>query len=292
MTNGDNGTSGSELATRPNPQLTGFMPTDLSGAMEVAKALAYSDIVPESLRGKPGNVFVVMMYSSALNLPIAVGINTISVVKGRPKLEAKLVLSLVRKAGHRVEWVESTDERATLKITRGDNGDSFESTFTVADAVKAGLCSIQADGSVRARSKTGEPLPWERYARRMLRWRAVDEVTDVICPEVKMGFGVEGDEVPEEPPRPTLAQAVAQRADREQGTGQPAQQEPERDDGTIAAEVADIEAEHTVADTGPADDSNTDGDAEPELTYDEQMALDAAAYEASLADQDGNGGQK
>lgn len=272
----------SEVATRPNPQLTGFMPGDLEGAMQVAKSLAYSDIVPRDLRGKPGNVFVVMMYGSALNLPIAVAMNTISVVNGRPKLEAKLVLSLVRKAGHRVEWIESTDERATLRITRGDNGDSFEGTFTVADAVTAELCTIGPDGKPRARSsQKQEKLPWEKYARRMLRWRVVDEVTDVICPEVKMGFGVEGDEVPEEPPRPALAHAVAQRADREQQAEQPAQQEPERDDATVAAELADIEAEYT--ETTDGDDG---GDAEPELTYDEQMAADAARYEAALADQD------
>lgn len=270
----------SEVATRPNPQLTGFMPGNLEDAMQVAKSLAYSDIVPRDLRGKPGNVFVVMMYGAALNLPIAVAMNTISVVNGRPKLEAKLVLSLVRKAGHRVEWIESTDDRATLRITRGDSGDSFEGTFTVADAVIAELCTIGPDGKPRARSsQKQEKLPWEKYARRMLRWRVVDEVTDVICPEVKMGFGVEGDEVSEEAPRPTLAQAVAQRTSPEPqpetGADADAPAKTERDDDAIAAEILDIEAEHTG--NGAPDGGLPDDDA---------IAEEVAAYEAELAERE------
>lgn len=273
----------SEVATRPNPQLTGFMPGNLEDAMQVAKSLAYSDIVPRDLRGKPGNVFVVMMYGAALNLPIAVAMNTISVVNGRPKLEAKLVLSLVRKAGHRVEWIESTDDRATLRITRGDSsGDSFEGTFTVADAVIAELCTIGPDGKPRARSsQRQEKLPWEKYARRMLRWRVVDEVTDVICPEVKMGFGVEGDEVPEEAPRPTLARVVAQRTSPEPqpetGADADAPVKTERDDDAIAAEIADIETEHATA--GP--------NASAELPDDDDIAAEVAAYEVELAERDG-----
>lgn len=226
---------GSELANRDASQvsLTGYVPDDLQSTMTIARALASSSIIPTDLRGKPANCLVVMMYGKILDLPIMVAFNTISVVNGRPKLEAKLVLSLVRRAGHQVTWGHTDADSATLTISRGDREEEFTATFTTQDAVDAGLVTKKPDGSLVARSKEGKVLPWESWRRRMLRWRVVDEVTDVICPEVKMGFGVEGDEVLEAPTE-KLSKVVAERTK----SAQP-------DPVAVASEVANIEREFT-----------------------------------------------
>lgn len=296
MTSADNGTNGTALARTEQPKppvpLSGPI-ADLDSAYRYASALAQADILPQDLRGKPSNVLTVLLYGQYLGIPPVIATQVISVVKGRPQLAGKFLMSKVRQAGH-TPVVEHGDGECTVTITRGDTGEKHSETFTIANAVGAGLCTLTSEGKVRARSQKGEPLPWENYTRRMLMWRALGFCVDVICPEIKMGFGVEGEEytADNDTPTPTLAQVVAQRADREQGTEQPAQQEPERDDGTIAAEVADIEAEYTARSDAQGGSDNEGGkDDEPELTYDEQMAEEAAAYEASLA-QDGNGGQK
>jgi hypothetical protein len=72
----------------------------------------------------------------------------------------------------------------------------------------------------------------------MLQWRAVSSCVDAICPEVKMGFAVEDEMDKPVTERPTLAQVVAERTDREE----PAPVEPEVDDKAVQAELADIEA--------------------------------------------------
>lgn len=296
MTSADNGANGTALARTEQPKppvpLSGPI-ADLDSAYRYAVALAGADILPQDLRGKPSNVLTVLLYGQYLGIPPVIATQVISVVKGRPQLAGKFLMSKVRQAGHK-PVVEHGDSKCTVTITRGDTGEVHSEEFTIENAVGAGLCTLTSEGKVRARSQKGEPLPWENYTRRMLMWRALGFCVDVICPEIKMGFGVEGEEytADNDTPAPTLAQAVAQRADREQ-QGQPADdQKAERDDGTISAEIADIEAEYTARASDPDAANEGSGDAgdEPELTYDEQMAADAARYEAELADKDGTEG--
>lgn len=236
---------------------------DADQAWRLAQFFAAADIVPQDLRNKPANAFLVILYGQRLGLPPEIALSTVSVVKGKPRMAGQLLLAKVREAGHRPKIVHG-ENQCTVTITR-DDGDEHTETFTLAEAVKAGLCKIK-DGQVQARSQKGEPLPWETYTKRMLQWRAVGACVDVICPEVKMGFVVEGelDEPAQE--RPTLAQVAAQRMDKQaQDAAEDPTTEPphetvveeeaavveevappneEQVQADLAADLADIEAEH------------------------------------------------
>jgi len=246
---------------------------DLDSAYRYAAALAQADILPQDLRGKPSNVLMILLYGQYLNIPPVIATQVISVVKGRPQIAGKMLLAKVREAGHKPEVMESDERQCTVRITRGDDGTQHTETFTLEDAQTAKLCTIK-DGKAYARSKQGEPLPWENYPKRMLMWRAVGHCVDVICPEVKMGFGVEGEDTPGEDGHPTLAQVAAQRAD---------QPDPDRpaiepatfadtDDEATAAEIAEIAAQHS-----PTDD---------------EMEAEMLAFEAEQAAKDSEGGQQ
>lgn len=273
-----NGSNGAELAPADHAKtpvpLSGPI-ADLDSAYRYAHALAQADILPQDLRGKPSNVLIVILYGQYLGLPAVIATQVISVVKGRPQLAGKFLLSKVRQAGHK-PVIEHGDGKCTVTITRGDTGEVHSESFTLDEAVTAGLCTLTSEGKVRARSMKGEPLPWENYPRRMLMWRALGFCVDVACPEVKMGFGVEGEEYVTDTPeahRPNLAQVVAQREDNERQTAEPA--EPAAaDDDVITGELADIEAEYG------------DGQPDAELSEDEQKAADAAAYEAEIAERE------
>lgn len=198
---------------------TGKVPVPLDGpladadqAWRLARFFAAADIVPNDLRNKPANAFLVILYGQRLGLPPEIALSTVSVVKGKPRMAGQLLLAKVREAGHKAKIVHGKDE-CTVTITR-DDGDDHTETFTLAEAVKARLCTIK-DGQPYARSQKGEPLPWETYTKRMLQWRAVGACVDVICPEVKMGFLVEGELDEVAPERPTLAQVAAQRMDKQ-----------------------------------------------------------------------------
>jgi hypothetical protein len=268
---------------------------DMDQAWRLAQAFAAADIVPHDLKGKPANAFLIMLYGQRLNLPPEIAINSISVVKGRPRMSGQLLLAKVREAGHRVfvpcaecgesehgagvghRYVaEHDDEHCTITVIRGDNGDRHSETFTLQDAVTAKLCSIK-DGKPYVRSKQGEALPWENYPKRMLRWRAAGACVDVICPEVRMGFAVEDELDKPVEERPTLAQVAAERTDRELATAGEARREPEQDsDEAIAAQVAAIESEYNP---------------ETAMSEDEARAADLADIEAEHQAEYGGGEQ-
>ncbi|MFF0864219.1 hypothetical protein ACFYUV_20845 [Nonomuraea sp. NPDC003560] len=167
--------------------------TDLDDAYRLSKALAMAALMPDAVRGKPSDVLALLLYGQDLGLSPMQAIQGIYVVKGKPQLSGTTWISLARKAGHRVRIIESTDERCTVEIVRADDPSSpHRETFTLQDAARAGLCAIK-DGKAHARSSKGDPLPWESYTRTMLRNRAISNCAKFACPEVALGFGVEGD---------------------------------------------------------------------------------------------------
>lgn len=180
-----------ELERRPVN--LGVPMTDMDEAYRLAKNLAIASLMPDALRGKASDVFALLLYGQDLGLSPMQAIQGIYVVKGKPQLSGTTWIALARKAGHRVRIIESTDELCTIEIARSDDpGSPHRETFTLGDAVKAGLCHVK-DGKPFLRDKHGNPLPWEAYTRTMLRNRAISNCAKFACPEVALGFGVEGD---------------------------------------------------------------------------------------------------
>ncbi len=198
---------------------------DLDQAWRLASALAQSSILPNDLRGKAGNVLVILMYGQELGLSPMQAIQGIYVVNGRPQMSGQLWLAKVREAGHAVKVSDHSERSCTVTITRGDTGEVHSETFTWQDAERAKLAKKDI---------------WQSYPKRMLMWRAVSHCATTICPEVAMGFGAE---VPEDEPEPdeSLARAVDARTEPNR---------PERDD-VHEAEIVD---EPSAEDLAKADE--------------------------------------
>lgn len=238
---------------------------DMDQAWRAAGILARSRLLPAALyTGNPeqvqANVTLVLWYGAELGLPPMQAIQNIYVVKGKPQLAGQLWLSKVREAGHQAfvackqcdlapeqhpavatsgqhRYDKDHDEtRCTWTIIRGDTGDRHSETFTIEDAVRAGLCTLK-DGRPYSRSSKGEPKPWESWTKRMLMWRTLTSAATTICPEVALGYGMEGDEVVTDEPsaEQSLAQAVDARIEPVQPT--------EPDDVQDAEIVPDPDAE-------------------------------------------------
>lgn len=220
-------------------------PEDLRGQIELAKTLAPAALLPQQLRGKPADVLVTVLYGRELGLSPMQAIQGIYVVNGRPSVAGKTLLAKVRQAGHRVE-VSGDDKTGRCTITRADDPENpHTEEFTWAEAERAKL--------------TGKDT-WKYYPKKMLRWRAISNCVDFVCPEVALGFEV-AELLQEEPAaeRPTLAQVAAE---RQQPAAQPAADEP------VDAEVVDedamraeVEALHAAATGEPLVDD--DGFPEP-----------------------------
>lgn len=186
-------TESTELERRI-PVTIGVPLNGLDEAYRLAKNLALADSLPKALKGKSADVLAIILYGLELGLAPMQSLQAIYVVKGKPQISGQTWTSLARRAGHKVVWGERSNTSATVTITRADDPENpLTETFTIKDAAAAGLCSIQEDGSVRSRSQSGEKLPWETYTRTMLCNRAISNAGKLQCPEVALGFAIEGD---------------------------------------------------------------------------------------------------
>jgi hypothetical protein len=188
----------------------------LDEAFRVSNALAHSTMIPRALQGKGPDILAVLLYGAELGLSVGQSLVGIRPIEGRPTMSTELREAKTRERGHRVsivcatcgEYAEHpghgqptdrdpgrhpyqadwTAQRCTVRATRGDTGETAQVTWTIEDAIAAGLVKRLDDGTLRARSKEGKPLPWELYTRDMLYNRAVARACRMVAPEV--GFGL------------------------------------------------------------------------------------------------------
>lgn len=188
-----NNQPGTAVARQQTQVALGSPIGDLDQAYRLSQALAMASIVPDALRGKPGNVLAIILYGQDLGMSPMQAIQGIYVVKGKPQLSGTTWLSLARRAGHRVRFLKQANERCTIEITRADDPKNpHVETYTLDDAVTANLVRIK-DGKPYARGSKGDPLPWELHTRTMIRNRCISNAAKAACPEVALGFAVEGD---------------------------------------------------------------------------------------------------
>lgn len=170
-----------ELATQQPQQLSPFDPTNLHEAMKLSATLAMSDLVPQALAGKPANVLLVMMKGRELGLSTMQSLGGISIVRGKPILEASLMVGLVLRHADICEYftlTESTDAIATYRTKRRGAPEPVEMSFTIDEAKRAGL--------------TGKDS-WRNFAAAMLRARASAALARAVYPDLVAGIYVPGE---------------------------------------------------------------------------------------------------
>ena len=179
--------------------------------MELTKVLGPAQLLPASVRGKPADLLLIMLYGQELGLTLTQALRTINAPGGTPQMSGQLWLVKIRERGHTYELTDHTNESCTCTITRGDTKEKFTETFTIQDAERMGLCKIMEDGTTRARSTQGKPLPWETTPKRMVGWRSITNCATIACPEVAMGFSPD---LPEDrEPEPDLTEVVQAKAE-------------------------------------------------------------------------------
>lgn len=150
-----------------------------------AKALAMSDIIPSAYRRKPANVLVAALTGRQHGWDVLTAMRNGHVIEGTWGLKPEAMLGMVRQAGHSVT-ADIGNAGATVTGKRDDTGDEMTFTFTLDDAVTAGLCTIK-DGKPYSRSKSGQKLPWEQYPQMMCYWRAVGMLCRMLFSDVTLG---------------------------------------------------------------------------------------------------------
>lgn len=226
---------------------------DLTQVMELARVLSVSALLPDSLKGKPADVLVTVLYGQELGLAPMQAMQSIYVVKGRPTISAHLWVALARRAGHKVRVIEETAESCTVEVERSDDpGRPTCVKWTVDQARAAGLLSNSV---------------WKNHTAAMLYARAVSTACRRACPEIALGFGDESERHEPEQERPTLQQIAAERTDAERVAETAAAAVPDEDDErAMLAEVAALAAEYQPPVTTDAVDAEVVDDEPTNVT--------------------------
>lgn len=122
----------------------------------------------------PEQAMAVMIAGYELGFNLTSSFDFISVIQGKLSVSPRGCLALVHASGELEEMTfDEQPDRCTVTMKRR-GGHSYTSTFTLQDALQAGL--IKADSA------------WATYPANMLRWRAVGYCIDVLFPDVAGGL--------------------------------------------------------------------------------------------------------
>ena len=167
----------------------------MDAAYKIGSALANTQMVPQTFRGKPDDATAAILYGAELGLKPTQALQQVFVVHGQPAIYARTMVGLLKSKGYVFETVESTDESVTVRGT-SPRGEVEQSTWTIARAQKAGY------------TKNGK---YQSDPQAMLYAKAASEVSRKLAPDVLLGIRYTAEDLELEP-RPV--RATATRKDR------------------------------------------------------------------------------
>jgi hypothetical protein len=142
-------------------------------AYQMAQKLAATSFVPQSLRGKPGDITAAILAGSELGLKPMATLKSIDVIQGTPALRAHAMRAVVQKQGHEIELVESDATHCVMRGRRkgAENWQSVEWTIQRA-----------------AQMKLTEKAEWKKQPQNMLVARATGELCRLIASDALHGM--------------------------------------------------------------------------------------------------------
>jgi len=162
-----------ELANRADTDLT-----TIPFTLRTLEKIMGTDFVPKGLKNRPEAILAAVLTGREVGLGPMASLRGIDIIEGNPSLAGQSLCALIWSAGHRLHDLEATNEKATVKGERIENGEVVATqtvTFTMADAERAGLAG---------------KFNWKSYPRTMLRWRAVTEIARFLFADIDMGTKV------------------------------------------------------------------------------------------------------
>lgn len=149
-------------------------------AYQMAQKLAATSFVPQSLRGKPGDITAAILAGAELGLKPMATLKSIDVIQGTPALRAHAMRAIVQKQGHEIELVESTDTRCVMRGRRKGSEAWQTVEWTVDRARLMGLLGKDQ---------------WKKNPKGMLVARATGELSRLIASDALHGMAYVSEEL-------------------------------------------------------------------------------------------------
>jgi len=139
---------------------------------EQASMLVKSGFLPSSVKS-PEQAVAIMLKGREIGIPAMQAFSQINVIQGKPTVSAELMMALIYRAfpTAKIDFDKLDNDGCVIKAARpGGKQQTF--SFSMDDAKAAGLTSKDN---------------WKKYARAMLRSRAVSEMARSLFPDAIMG---------------------------------------------------------------------------------------------------------
>ena len=137
-----------------------FEPQNLTELKAVRKGhIASSQLVPQSMRGKPADIMLAITLGKELGLSTVQSLQSVAIINGKPTIFGDAALALVLGSGLCEDIVETVEDGvATCRGKRKGMASYQSRTFSIEDAKRAKLW--------------GKRGPWSDYPLIMLKHRA------------------------------------------------------------------------------------------------------------------------
>jgi len=156
--------------------LSFFNPALWQGINTMATTFYNSGALPKALDSIP-KVIMALQAGKEVGMQPLEALSCFAPINGKMTMYGNACISQVAKAGHLITWGECNEKTASVTITRGDNGEKMTETYTIEDAKAAGHLSKPGD-------------VWNKYPRRMLKYKAFAEVSNFLVPDALHGVQI------------------------------------------------------------------------------------------------------
>ncbi|MBP2333077.1 hypothetical protein [Corynebacterium freneyi] len=109
----------------------------MGAAMQVAEAMCSTELVPKQYRGKPHDGAAAILYGAELGLNAIQSLQQVMVINGKPGVEARTMVGLLRAHGYRFDVTENTDTAVTV-VGTAPTGETYTARWTIDMAQQAG----------------------------------------------------------------------------------------------------------------------------------------------------------
>ena len=155
-----------------------YNPQSLEAMLKVASKFAEAEIVPKQFQKKPADLLVVLQMGYELGIAPVRAINSISVINGKPTLNAELQLALIyERYPSAFVKIEEDEKKKEVKVTMARDRAALETSYTaIWNEAKAGAMGLLEKDNYRKQKMT------------MFKWRAIAEARRFVFPDICSGI--------------------------------------------------------------------------------------------------------
>lgn len=186
----------------------------MTAALTVAEKVSQSNILPDTFKGKPGDVLIALDMAQRLRMNPLHVMQGIVIVHGRPTFSGQFYASLIKASGEFVKYdYEEKEENETVKEVGGRKNRACRIVAVRPNGEKVAGPWVDYKMSVKDGWATRSGSKWQTMPELMLRYRAASFFVRTCCPDACMGLRdeFEQEDIPVKAERPDCVRAIRER---------------------------------------------------------------------------------